>query len=106
MTVDQILQYLGDVGGALGTPCPTDQITGIFCILVKIINYLLAAGGAVAFIFLVVGGLQYMVSGGDEKAISSAKATITYAVLGLVVILSAILIITFVTRDILGGSSA
>jgi hypothetical protein len=45
---------------------------------------------------LVYGGLQYMISGGDEKAITAAKSTVQYSVFGLLVILGAILIINTV----------
>ena len=78
------------------------EISGIFCVLVNIINYLLSIGAAVSFIMLVVGGLQYMISGGDEKAITTSKSTITYAVLGLIIIFGAILII----NTVLGGLGA
>lgn len=66
------------------------DISGIFCILVKIISILLLAGGGVALLFLVFGGLRYMASGGDEKAITAAKAAITYAVLGFLITLGAV----------------
>ncbi|WP_309111875.1 hypothetical protein [Saccharothrix sp.] len=38
---------------------------------------------AVSVLMLVVGGLRYVVSGGDQGSITSAKNTILYAVLGL-----------------------
>lgn len=85
-----------------GITCSTEEISGIFCVLIRIINILLATGGAVAFLFLVWGGLQYMISGGDEKAITTSKATITYAVLGLVLILASVFIINFFLADLLG----
>ncbi len=66
------------------------DITGIFCILVRLISVLLASVGGVALIILMLGGLRYMASGGDEKAITSAKAAITYAVLGLIITIGAV----------------
>ena len=86
----------GQCAEATGVP----DISGIFCVLVNTINYLLSIGGAVALIMLVVGGLQYMVSGGDEKAITAAKSTISHAVLGLLIIFGAILIINTVLTGI------
>lgn len=81
-------------GTGLGEGVP--ELTGIFCALAKIISVLLGAGGVVALIFLMIGGLQYMASGGDEKALTAAKGTITYSVLGLILIISSFLIINTV----------
>lgn len=66
------------------------DISGIFCILVRIISILLLAAGGVSLLFLIIGGLRYMASGGDEKAITTAKSAITYAVLGLLITLGAV----------------
>jgi len=66
------------------------DITGLLCVLVRIISILLASAGGIALLFLIIGGLRYMASGGDEKAITAAKSAITYSVLGLIVILGAI----------------
>jgi len=86
----------GQCAEATGVP----DISGLFCVLVNAINYLLSIGGAVALIMLVVGGLQYMVSGGDEKAITAAKSTVSHAVLGLLIIFGAILIVNTVLTGI------
>ncbi|KRT67340.1 MAG: conserved membrane protein of unknown function [candidate division WWE3 bacterium CSP1-7] len=96
-------RFIGSYTGGQCVPSTgLPEISGIFCVLVNIINYLLSIGAAVSFIMLVVGGLQYMISGGDEKAITTSKSTITYAVLGLIIIFGAILII----NTVLGGLGA
>lgn len=98
MNIESIIEtYLGVTFG--GT-CSTEEITGIFCILGKLINYLFAIVGTISVVMVVVGGLQYMVSGGDEKAITTAKSTITYAVLGLFVALLASLIVSTIITNI------
>jgi hypothetical protein len=76
--------------------CDTGELSGIVCIVENTITTLLGVAGVVAFLFLVYGGLQYMISGGDEKAITTAKSTITYAAFGLILILASILIINTV----------
>lgn len=77
----------------------------LFCNLVDIltstIDILLKVGAGVALLFVMIGGIQYMASGGDEKALSSARKTITYSIAGLVVILGSILAIN-VLRSIFG----
>lgn len=61
-----------------------------------IINVLLFVIGAVAVIMIVIGGLRYVMSNGDSSAITGAKNTILYAVIGLVVALLAYAIVNFV----------
>ncbi len=87
-TVEDLFPAFDTSGACAAGPVP--NISGIFCILVKIISILLLAAGGVALLFLVFGGLRYMASGGDEKAITSAKAAITYAVLGFVITIGAV----------------
>jgi len=80
-------------GWATEGACPTESVTGIFCVLGNIINTMVTVAGAVVFLILVYGGLQYMISGGDEKALATSKSTITHAILGLFIILGSVLII-------------
>lgn len=61
-----------------------------------VVNILTWAIGVVAIAFIIVGGIKYATSGGDEKKVASAKNTILYAVIGLVVGLLANVIIRFV----------
>ncbi|MCL4357631.1 pilin [Patescibacteria group bacterium] len=51
---------------------------------------------ALAVLFVVIGGLRYTISGGDAQAMSKAKSTIIYAIVGLVVAIFAEAIVTFV----------
>jgi len=59
----------------------------------NIISATTAFAGIVLFIMLVIGGLTFIFSGGDQKQIEKAKGTITSAVIGLVVFVSAYLIL-------------
>lgn len=52
--------------------------------------------GAIAVIFLVVGGYQYVVSRGNEEAMEKAKKTITSAVIGIIIISLAFAIVQIV----------
>ena len=65
-------------------------------IIKTIVNVLLFILGAVAVIMIVIGGIRYTISQGDSSAITSAKNTILYAVIGLVVALLAYAIVNFV----------
>lgn len=44
------------------------------------------------FVMLIVGGFKYLTSGGDQKAATSAKQTMTYAVVGIILMVLAFLI--------------
>jgi hypothetical protein len=51
--------------------------------------------GAIAVLFIVIGGLRYIMSQGDPQAVGKAKGTIIYALIGLVVAISARAIVAF-----------
>lgn len=61
-----------------------------------VVNILLFIIGAIAVIMVVIGGLRYTLSGGDASAVSAAKNTILYAIVGLVVAILAYAIVNFV----------
>jgi hypothetical protein len=56
--------------------------------------------GAAAVILLLIGSIQYITSGGDPNKVSSAKNTIIYALVGVVVIVLAAAIIEFVVNKL------
>ena len=62
----------------------------------QVINVLLFIIGAVAVIMIIIGGIKYVLSNGDSSQITSAKNTIMYAVIGLIVALLAYAIVNFV----------
>jgi hypothetical protein len=61
-----------------------------------IINLLSLIVGVVAVIMIIIGGLKYITSAGDSNNVSSAKNTILYAIIGLVVVALAQVIVRFV----------
>lgn len=60
------------------------------------INILSAVGGVIALITVILGGIRYITSGGDAANITSAKNTIIYALIGLIVIAFAQVLVQFV----------
>ena len=69
-----------------------------------IISLLFGLGVLVAFIMLLVGSIKYMNSGGDTEAASGARSTITYAIIGLVLVICAFVIVK-VLGTIIGFTS-
>jgi hypothetical protein len=61
-----------------------------------IVNILLYVLGAIAVVMIVIGGIRYTTSNGDSSAITSAKNTILYSVIGLIVAILAYSIVNFV----------
>lgn len=66
--------------------------------LQAILNIVFTLAGLLSVIFIIVGGLKYTLSGGDATGLKSAKETITYAIVGLIVTLLAFGIVNFVTK--------
>lgn len=61
-----------------------------------IINVVLFVLGAIAVIMIIVSGFRYVLSGGDSSAVTAAKNTLFYAVIGLIVAILAYAIVNFV----------
>lgn len=65
-------------------------------IITQAINIFSVVVGIIAVIMIIVGGFKYITSGGDSGNISSAKNTIIYAVIGLVIVALAQFLVQFV----------
>lgn len=82
----------GDASGIPGVNLTQAQITSVF-------NGVLMLAGAVAVVFIVLGGIKYSISQGEPGDTKKAKETIIYALVGLVVVMLAFSIVNlFVTR--------
>jgi len=60
-------------------------VTTLKQVMVNFINNLWGVIVILAIIFIVIGAILYMTSAGDEKKITRAKATVTYAVIGFAI---------------------
>lgn len=69
--------------------------------LIRITNWLLGISAFLVMVALIVGGIRFVISFGNEQAVSSAKRILTWAVIGLIIITLSYAILTFV-RQILG----
>lgn len=68
-------------------------------IIKTVVNVLLYILGAVAVIMIIIGGIKYTTSQGDSSAVTSAKNTILYSVIGLIVALIAYAIVNLVVTS-------
>lgn len=65
-------------------------------IIATVVDVLSVIVGVVAVIMIIVGGFKYITSSGDSSNIQSAKNTIMYAIVGLVIVAMAQAITGFV----------
>lgn len=79
-----------------GTPDNLFADGGVFQTVVNVLLFII---GAIAVIMLIIGGIRYVVSGGDQSAVTGAKNTILYAIVGIVVALLAYAAVKFVTAS-------
>ena len=91
-----------------GSECTGTQNQGsdLTTVFRTVVNILLFVVGAVAVIMLVIGGLRYVTSNGDQNAVTGAKNTILYAIIGIVVAFLAFAAVNFVTGQLEQGSSS
>ena len=83
----------GSVCQPANTSTGTQKIQDIVTVIVNIFSVIV---GIVAVIMIIWGGFKYITSGGDSGNITSAKNTIIYAIIGLVVVALAQFIVQFV----------
>lgn len=93
----------GGAGCAQGADQPP-ELFGDGGIFQTVTNVLLFIIGAISVIMLIIGGIRYVVSGGDSSAVTSAKNTILYAVVGIVVAILAYALVNFVITSFAAGA--
>ncbi len=79
-----------DTGSTKTVPSAIKTVTQVLLFLV----------GAVSVIMLVIGGFKYVVSNGNAEQIKSAKNTIMYAIIGLVVAIVAYAVVDWVVKQL------
>jgi cytochrome bd-type quinol oxidase subunit 2 len=86
----------GDVTGNQGTGCDASAANSVNHLITVVVNVLSVVVGVIAVIMIIVAGLRYITSGGKQESVTSAKNTILYAIIGLVIVALAQLIVHFV----------
>lgn len=62
------------------------RITDIGQLISAVVGTLLIIAALMAFLFLIMGGLQWITSGGDKAAMETARNKITHAIVGLIIV--------------------
>ena len=71
-------------------------IKGFEWIFNNIVASILGLAGIVLFVMLVIGGFKYLTSAGNPDSVASAQKTLTYAIIGLVLVSLAFLILVLI----------
>lgn len=88
--------FAADPAGQSLVPSQLEPINNPITVIRGIIRFILLIAFIIAFIMLLVGGIRWIMAGGDEKSVEKARNTITAALIGLVVILVAYALIRIV----------
>ena len=80
----------GEPSGIPNTPVPTQDN------FLNILEYSFGIIAALSFLMIVIAGFRYVISIGDPQKIVTARKTITYSIVGLIISLSATAIVAFV----------
>ena len=80
----------GDPSGIPKTPVPTQDN------FLNILEYSFGIIAALSVLMIVIAGFRYVISIGDPQKIVTARKTITYSIVGLIISLSATAIVAFV----------
>ncbi len=84
---------------AAPTVSATERVTGIAQQVIRIFSYVV---GIISVIMVIVGGFQYVTSGGDSGKVTTAKNTIMYALIGIVIVALSQIMVNFVLEKFVG----
>lgn len=82
-----------------GVPVSDNPESALQSVINDVVNYLSIAVGIIAVIMIVFAGYRYITSGGDASKVASAKTTLIYAIIGLIIVALAQIIVKFVINE-------
>lgn len=78
---------------------------GIDTILKKVIQIFSIIVGFVAVVMIIVGGIKYITSGGNDSSVAGAKNTIIYAVIGLIIVALSQVLVHYVLNNVANATN-
>lgn len=70
----------------------------LVCVFQALVNVAVRVGGLLVLVMFLIGGFKHLTAGGDAKKAAAAWNTLTFAVLGLVLMILAWFIMLFLAR--------
>jgi cytochrome bd-type quinol oxidase subunit 2 len=98
--VAQGSNFVFDANSGTCTNTNVDDSNNLNNLIAKVINILSVVVGIVAVVMIIIAGLRYVTSGGKQESVTSAKNTILYAIIGLVIVALAQIIVHFVLKNV------
>lgn len=83
-----------------GSTCDSTAGPSVAGTIKTVINLLSFFIGVAAVVMIIIGGFKYITSSGDSSSVKSAKDTIVYAIIGLVVVALAQVVVKFVLKKV------
>lgn len=91
----------GACGAAGQAPCDSASATNsLNNTIANLINILSIIVGIIAVLMIIFAGFRYITSAGNDQTIASAKRTLIYAIIGLIIVALAQAIARFVLRNV------
>ncbi len=81
------------MAGDAGTLISDTQNISLTELINKGIAYAIIVAGFLSVVFIFIGGISFILSGGQEEKIKQAVSTIRYAIIGLIVTIMAVIIV-------------
>lgn len=90
-------------GDTQGTqPCTPDQLVNQ---IVSLVNFLIDSATVLAIGYVLYGGISMILSRGNAANFQSARSTMSNAIQGLIIVLMAYLIVSFIIVFLTGGKT-
>ncbi len=94
---DDVCAGVGIASGAGGNDCkPAEGATNVNTVISTGLRLFQVIVGLIAIIMMITAGLRFITSSGDPTKVASARNTILYAAVGIVVVAMSQVIIQFV----------
>lgn len=108
--VEAAVTCTSDFDGSTGVCIPTSTSVGLSDmdvseLLTTFMNWLLGITSIIGVIAFVISGIQYLTAAGDEKQAETAKRNIQYAIIGVIVALSGLMVISAIDALFQGDAS-
>jgi hypothetical protein len=88
---------------SFGNPLNASDLGGV---LTNIMNYLKKIAGSIALIFIIIGGIMYMVSAGDKEMMERGKKTLIYALAGFAIVVASSTFTSEIQNALGGGATS
>ncbi len=108
MLFEKVFAQTGDPSILIKRPQDQIKIENLGSLVSALVGALMIVAALLAFFYLILGGIQWITSGGDKAGMEAARNKITHAVVGLVIVGAAwaimILVQNFLGVTIIGGT--